>query len=638
MKYAIIPLDEFKFVQSGDIGDVKKLKLLAEMCRLNTLTEVKLAGSGHLGSSLSAMDVVVFLYYSYMNTVSVGMDHKNRDVYFSSKGHDVPGLYAVLYSLGIISEEKLLTLRKLDGLDGHPDVSHRGIEANTGSLGMGISKGRGIAYSKAYRKFGGRVFVLTGDGEFQEGQNFEALQNTIHQGINNITVIMDHNKVQSDKEVEKIIHLGAIEEKVRAFGWHVLRADGHDFDVLKSVFSQLETVTDKPKFLILDTIKGKGISFMEHPAALLENKGIYKWHSGAPSDEMFQKGYNELLEKINSLSADILGRDIRLKDVEIEKKPASGVSDEYVSAAYGEALVDTARKNDGFVVLDADLAADCKVRDFEIAFPDRFIECGIAEQDMVSMAGGIALQGLVPVVNSFASFLASRGNEQIYNNATEHTKVVYACHYAGIIPAGPGKSHQSVRDISLFGAIPNCQIIEPVNAEEMHRVVSYAIEDCNENCMIRIPIGPSPRIVGLPENYEFTFGKGTKLMDGKGVAIIAYGPVLMHEALNAAELLEKDGMNPAVINMPWLNRFNVDWCGDLNDYETIFVVEDHMAFGGLSDNLIDFCSSNSIIDVRKIKKVALRTFPKYGTPPEVLRYHSLDGDSIAAIVRKAFQK
>ncbi|HND50238.1 MAG TPA: 1-deoxy-D-xylulose-5-phosphate synthase N-terminal domain-containing protein, partial [Anaerolineales bacterium] len=168
----LIPVEEFKRVRNSSADKYKKLQIIADMCRANTLTEVKRAGSGHLGSSFSAMDIVVWMYYEEMNTIKVGFDSPDRDIYFSSKGHDVPGLYAVLHSLGEIPDLMLMSLRRLNGLNGHPDIGNRGMEANSGSLGMGISKGRGMAWAKKYNNNGGHVFVMTGDGELQEGQNY----------------------------------------------------------------------------------------------------------------------------------------------------------------------------------------------------------------------------------------------------------------------------------------------------------------------------------------------------------------------------------------------------------------------------------------------------------------------------------
>ncbi len=200
---------------AADAEPDARLALLADMCRLNTLVAIKCAGSGHLGSSFSALDIMVHLLYEELNVGELGFDHPERDVFFSSKGHDVPGLYAALYGLGVLPQEQLLRLRRLGGLDGHPDVGIPGIEANSGSLGMGISKGRGIAWAKWSLGFGGRVVVMTGDGELQEGQNWEALQAAAHERLGTLWVVVDRNELQSDKPTEEIVALGDLEGKLR---------------------------------------------------------------------------------------------------------------------------------------------------------------------------------------------------------------------------------------------------------------------------------------------------------------------------------------------------------------------------------------------------------------------------------------
>ena len=294
----VIPVEAFDSIKKLTIPEHKKLEIISDMCRYNTLMSVKNAGSGHLGLSLSSMDIVIWLYYKEMNLVYKGLKDLERDIYFSSKGHDVPGLYAVLFSLGILSEEQILKLIRLGGLDGHPDVGINGIEANSGSLGMGISKGKGMAWAKRKRNLNGHVYVMTGDGEFQEGQNYEALQSCVQQNITNLTVIMDHNKVQSDKPVENIISLGFLSEKIRQFGWHVVEVDGHDFQQIENTFQTLKSINDKPKFIIAHTIKGKGVSFMEHPQALKDGNGLYPWHAGAPDDDSYIRAVKEISERI----------------------------------------------------------------------------------------------------------------------------------------------------------------------------------------------------------------------------------------------------------------------------------------------------------------------------------------------------
>ena len=656
---AVVPLSEFQRVRGSAIDKFDKLSLIADMCRLNALSAVKRAGSGHLGSSFSAMDIVVWLYYEEMDTQPEGLDDPNRNVYFSSKGHDVPALYSVLHSRGILHEEMLFKLRRLGGLDGHPDVAIPGIEANSGSLGMGISKGKGMAWAKRYQARAGRVFVMTGDGELQEGQNYEALQSAAQEKLNNLTVIVDHNKVQSDKAVHEIIDLGNLEKKLEAFGWLVRRCDGHSFQEIGAALAELRSAADRPQVLIADTIKGRGVSFMEHPYALSANSGLYPWHSGAPDDRAFLQAYDEIHGRVNARLAGLGLADLSIKDVQPESAvpgPAEGgsgplgepvtqaarvrvpspVSSEYVAQAYGDALVDLAPHNPHLVVLDADLAADCRVRGFEKAYPERFLEIGIAEQDMVSTAGGLARMGLLPVVNSFASFLASRANEQIYNNASEGTKVIYACHYAGLIPAGPGKSHQSIRDISLLAAIPNVTILQPCNADETRMAVEYCVEEAEANCALRLIIGPSPRVIELPAGYRLAYGRGVILAEGEDALLIGYGPVMLHEALLASELLRPLGLRLCVVNMPWLNRIDSMWLSEMiASYSQIYVVEDHASVGGLGDLI-----RRSLAEVPGTDRVQLRVFgvdgfPACGRPGEVLAHHGLDGTSLAERILQA---
>jgi transketolase len=522
-------------------------------------------------------------------------------------------------------------LRRLHGLDGHPEVRQPGIEASTGSLGMGISKGKGMAWAKSYKNNKGHVYVLTGDGEFQEGQIYESLQAAAHQKIGNLTAIMDHNKFQTDMLVRDVNNIEDVVNKVSAFGWHVVRINGHDYNELKKTFTELKKVTDKPKMIVADTIKGRGVSFMERPETeTFEGRTLYKWHSGAPDDESYVKGLAELNENINNLSEKLKIDKIKIPVNEPEGKISIKGEKEFVTEAYGNALCEIAKTNEKLIVLDGDLSADCKLRKFEKMYPDRFIENGIAEQDMVSMAGGLARMGLVPVVSTFASFLAARANEQIYNNAGEQTKVVYTCQFSGMIPAGPGKSHQSVRDISLFGALPNVTIIQPCNAEETKWATEYCVNDAEENCVLRLVIGPSPEKIGLPKDYKFKIGVGAELSEGNDSLLFGYGPVMLHEALLAADYLKKIGFGLKVINMPWLNKINKEWLKEIvNEQKKIFVLEDHSAVGGLGDRILNAMNEMNLFEGKTFTNFGLNEYPECGTPWEVLDFHKLDGKSLA---------
>jgi transketolase len=634
----LVPKSELDRLRAAEVDPDAKLALLADACRLNALVAVKRAGSGHLGSTFSALDLVAHLLFEELDVADRGFHDPDRDVFFSSKGHDVPGLYAVLFALGVVPRERLLRLRRLGGLDGHPDVGVPGIEASSGSLGMGISKGRGIALAKRRLGRGGRVVVMTGDGELQEGQNWEALQAAAHERLGGLWVVVDRNEVQSDKPTEEIVSLGDLETKLRAFGWDVAAVDGHDHAALREAFARFRDTDGAPKALVAKTVKGRGVSFMEHPVALAEGGGTYRWHAGAPGDEPFARALAELEARLAERCAALGLEPPALEPVEdegavrgLEGEPESGagarvrspVTDEYVVEAYGETLLELGAERDDLIVLDADLASDCRTRAFELAYPDRFVQCGIAEQDMVSTAAGMARHGLLPVVNSFAAFLASRANEQIYNQASEGSKVLYALHYAGLIPAGPGKSHQSVRDISLLAALPNVAIVQPGSPEETRTLVRWAAMDAAETVAVRLAIGPSPRRIDLPG--VAAVGRGTVLREGGDAVLVSYGPVMLHEALVAAERLGESGeLSVRVVALPWLNRFDAEWlAAEVGSFEHVFVLEDHAPVGGLGDGL------RAALPGHVVTVFGVEGWPACGTPAEALRFHGLDGRSLA---------
>jgi len=629
----LLPQTEFARVRNASQSEHERLTLFADMCRFNCLSAVKRAGSGHLGSSFSAMDIVVWLYFHRMNTLRVGLDSPDRDIYFSSKGHDVPGQYAVLFAAGVLSKEKLTKLRRLGGLDGHPDVGIPGIEANSGSLGMGISKGKGMAWAKHARGHDGHVFVLIGDGELQEGQNYEALMTAAQQKVHGFTVIVDHNKFQTDMAVSEITDLGDLEAKFRAFGWAVARCDGHSFPAIEQSLADLDKAEGKPRILIADTIKGRGVSFMESPTKPVAGEYFYRWHAGAPDNDSFSRASEEILGRIRDRFLALgLGEPV-LENIGELETPAASAPKEFVADAYGEALVEIGGRRTDIVVLDGDLAADCRVRAFGQKYPDRFIENGIAEQDMVSTAGGLARSGFLPIVNSFASFLASRANEQIYNNATERSKIIYVCHFGGLIPAGPGKSHQSIRDVALFSALPHSTILAPCNAVETKLALEYLVERAPEVGMLRLAIGPSPRFIQLPKGYRLTEGRGVELSQGRDAILFGYGPVLLHEALLASEALAKQGFGLKVVNHPWLNRVDADWLRDLvAQHSVIYVLEDHGPNGSLGDRLLEALAETDSLTGRRFHKFAVEGFPACGGPPEVLRQHGLDGASLAEAI------
>src|SRR3954447_12369034 len=221
-----VPVESVRIVRAGMTDPLARAAVVGDLCRLNTLSMIMQAGSGHIGSSFSAMDIITWLWTEELLDPNGGAGQ--ADTNFSSKGHDAPALYALLIALGRLDANLLYRLRRMDGLPGHPDVGTPYIATNTGLLGMGIAKAYGMARARRFTGKRGRIVVMTGDGELQEGQIWESLQPTANEKLSEITVIVDHNKYQSDSTIAAVSDLGPIEDKFRAFGWAVRRVSGHD--------------------------------------------------------------------------------------------------------------------------------------------------------------------------------------------------------------------------------------------------------------------------------------------------------------------------------------------------------------------------------------------------------------------------
>jgi transketolase len=624
---SFVPLDVIRRVRRDSSSNpLARAALVADLCRLNTLYMIMQAGSGHIGSSFSAMDLISWLWTGYL--IDPNSHAHDADIYFSSKGHDAPALYALLIALEKLDFDLLHKLRRFGGLPGHPDVGTPFIATNTGSLGMGISKAYGMARAKRFAGRTGRIVVMTGDGELQEGQIWESLQPVANEQLSEIIVVVDHNKLQSDSAVAAVSDLGAIEDKFRVFGWAVARADGHDLRAVKDVFAAFDRVTDRPKVLIADTIKGKGVSFMEGLAC---GDATYHFHAGAPSLKDYLAAVDEITNRVNATLEMSKQSPIALQHAALPIRVAP-VKPEKLVLAYGDELLQMARTRPDIVVLDGDLLSDCGIEAFKAELPERFIECGIAEQHMVSAAGGMALEGLLPVVHSFACFLSTRANEHIYNNATERKKIIYTATLAGAIPGGPGHSHQSVRDISAIGSVPGLTVIEPCSEREARLAIRWAVERNDASTYLRFVNVPLDLPYSLPASYSLEAGRGVTLREGTDVALVGYGPVLMTNAWRAAEELAAEGVRAAVINLPWLNRIDDSWARDvLGRFPAVITLDNHYLSLGQGVMIAAALARNGVrADVRSL---GLTDVPACGTNVEVLAHHGLDSAAIANAIR-----
>lgn len=264
-----------------------KLQNHAINIRKNIIKMITESKSGHPGGSLSAVEILTYLYFEEMNINENNLDSKERDYFVLSKGHAAPVLYATLSERGFIKEEELMTLRKIGSkLQGHPDSRKiKAIDISTGSLGQGISNTVGLAIGAKMDNDNSRVYTLLGDGELQEGLVWEAVMSAAHYKLDNLIAFVDYNKLQIDGNNEDVMGLKPLDKKFESFGWNVITIDGHDFKEIEKALSDVRSIDKKPTVIIANTVKGKGVSFMENNAG---------WHGNAPSNEQRDLAIDEL--------------------------------------------------------------------------------------------------------------------------------------------------------------------------------------------------------------------------------------------------------------------------------------------------------------------------------------------------------
>ena len=594
----------------------------ATSARLNALGMIQLAGSGHIGSSFSSLDIVAWLLLE---------DLDDDDVFFSSKGHDVPGLYAALIGLGRLPFEHVTGLRRLGGLPGHPDVSVPGIVFNTGSLGMGVSKAKGLIVADRLAGRARRVTVLTGDGELQEGQVWESLASAVRDGMRELTVIVDHNGFQSDLPLEQVNHQGDPVERFRAFGWDAVRIDGHD---TRALAAAIEAPRTGPRAIVAETVKARGVSFLE-PANRPAGEPFYPFHSGALDPTVYVAARDELADRLDA-QLDALGLDAAVTVDHARRPPAAWPTSHADGApqrlvdTYGRTLLEVMADRRDLVVMDADLMVDLALAPIRDAHPEQFIECGIAEQDMVSQAAGLAAGGMLPVLHSFATFLSARPMEQAVNLASEHRRVAYVVALAGLLPAAPGHSHQGLQDIGAFTRA-DCTSIAPSSERAVADAVRFLIgHDRSVHlrlCSLAAPLPFDPQ--PLPP-----LGTGTVVHDADApdTLVLAYGPVLLGEAVRAVLDDAELSTRVRVIDLPWVNAVDPAWLrGAIEGVRRVVVVDDHDVRSGLGSHVASLLAAHAPSVPMTV--LGVDGIPECGAPSEVLAHHRLDAASIAEALR-----
>jgi transketolase len=608
----------------------ENLLKLAKLIRYFILVSTTEAGSGHPTSSLSATDLMTCLLFGGIFRFDVQKpEHPNNDRLVFSKGHASPLFYAQWAAAGVLTAEELMIMRKLSSrLEGHPTKAFDFVEAATGSLGQGLSIGTGIALNAKYiDRLPYRTYVLLGDSEMAEGSQWEAMQIAAYYKLDNLVGILDVNRLGQRGETMYGYDLAAYERRISSFGWETIVIDGHSTNEILSAYEKALKTNGRPAMIIARTTKGNGVSFLE------DKNG---WHGKAVTKDELPKALEEIGEVDKSIRGEIPGPEYLIP----EKKPSGTMKDiSYAHdkpvatrKAYGNALKRIFPAFPDIVVLDAEVSNSTYSEIFRDAYPDRFFEMYIAEQNMAGTALGLSSRGKIPFVSTFAAFL-TRAHDQIRMSQYSDANIKFCGSHAGVSIGEDGASQMGLEDIAMFRAILDSVVLYPSDAvstekliEEMakHKGISYIRTTRKETSII------------YSSDEKFHIGGSKVLTESKeDVFTVVSAGITLHEALQAYEILKKENILIRVIDLYSIkpvDRATLKRAAE--DTKAIISVEDHFAEGGIGEAVRSALSENAV----PVYSLAVRKMPRSGKPQELLDYEEISAKAIVAKVKSLLGK
>ena len=599
------------------------LEELAKLVRYYIITATTKAGSGHPTSSLSAVELATGLMFGGFFLYDPDRPAlPNNDRFVLSKGHASPLLYALWAVAGQVTEEELLQYRVFGSpLEGHPTPHFRYVDAATGSLGQGLSIGVGMALNAKYLdKLPYRTYVLLGDSEMAEGSNWEALQIAAHYKLDNLVGILDVNRLGQRGETMYGWDVEAYAERSCAFGWEAVVIDGHNFDEVLPAFRKAAEVKGKPVMIVARTIKGKG-------APPVENKN--GWH-GKPLTKEDADVALRLLEPLDKSLRGVMTRPEDLAPVRRARRavpePAYKLGEAVATRkAYGNALARLYPAFPDMVVLDGEVSNSTYAEIVHEAFPERYFEMYIAEQNMVGTAVGLSCRGKIPFVSTFAAFF-TRAFDQIRMSGYSNVNMKFAGSHAGVSIGEDGPSQMGLEDIAMFRNVIDSVVLYPSDAVSTEKLVEQAA-GMSGIVYLRTTRGATPVIYDPSETFEIGGNKVLKSSAGDRIAVVAAG-VTLFEALDAYEELKKEGTSVKVIDLYCIKPIDASRLkAALAAVKVVVTVEDHHPEGGLGEAVRSALAGDAIM----VHSLAVRRIPRSGHAAELLDYEEI---SKAAIIKK----
>ncbi len=607
-----------------------KVKQLAALIRYYILVMTTEAGSGHPTSSLSATELMACLLFGGIFGFDAdNPEFPNNDRLIFSKGHASPLFYALWAAAGKLTEKDLMSYRKFGSpLEGHPSIAFPYVEAATGSLGQGLSIGVGMAINAKYLdKLPYRTYVLLGDSEMAEGSQWESIQIASHYKLDNLVCVLDVNRLGQCGETMCGWDLDAYRKRVSSFGWKTIVFDGHSIQEVLAAYEEALRADDQPVMLIGKTIKGKGVSF-------IENKN--GWHGKTLSREECDRALKELGEIDKSVRGKMsLPKDLKPKE-QPAKKPLKKVdypADKPVATrkAYGNALVRIYPQFPDMVSLDGEVSNSTYAAIFKEAYPERFFEMYIAEQNMVGTALGLSCRGKIPFVSTFAAFF-SRAFDQIRMSQYSDPNIKFVGSHAGVSIGEDGPSQMGLEDIAMFRTISNSVVFYPSDAVSTEKLIEEAARHYGI-VYLRTTRKETPILYDQEE--QFSVG-GCKVLRKSGidrVTVIAAG-ITLHEALDAYEDLKKEGVFTRVIDLYSIKPIDETTLREAaSATRLIITVEDHYAEGGIGEAVKSALAGNPV----PVHSLSVRRKPKSGKPRELLDYEEISRTAIVQRVKELLQ-
>ncbi len=604
----------------------QKAKLVRKWCLVST-TE---AGSGHPTSCLSAADITTVLFDRYF---TYDLEHPlnvYNDRFVLSKGHAAPLLYTLFGMAGAYPLEELKTLRKFGSpFEGHPVPKYKYAEAATGSLGQGLSVGAGLALVAKREGYPAKTYVLTGDGELAEGQIWEAANFASHQKLDNLVAILDINRLGQSQETMFGHHIEEYVKKFQAFDFDVIAIDGHNYEEINQALQATQRPNGKPFAIVAKTFKGRGISF-------LENKD--GWHGKVLKKEELEKALKELGPIDDSLRFSLKKPQQTQLPQKTNAAPDAGLSfeqgKEYATReVFGEALEKSGVQNKDIYALDGDVMNSTFTETFKKAYAERFVECYIAEQNMVSVAAGLSRMGKVPFVATFAAFL-TRAADQIRMARVSEANIKFIGSHVGVSIGEDGPSQMGLEDIAMFGALPDSVILQPCDAVSTAKLIPPMI--AHQGFAYMRTLRPKTPLLYKKED-RFDIG-GSRVLRQSGndrLTVVGTG-ITVFEALKAADELQKENISIRVVDCYSIHPIDITTlqkCLNETRQKILITVEDHFEHGGLGD----FATAALSAAPGQVIKLAVRKISESGTKDELLHDAGIDAASIIAKVKAVLQ-